>query len=68
MIQGLAKIGFVLGLLASCTFGQRRRTTGTMQGVAFTSDTDGDRSVVPCHEQRSANSIDVRPCKDGLPT
>jgi hypothetical protein len=69
MIQRLAKNRIRLRSPRElCFWSAQMATTGAMEEVFFTSDTDGERSVVPCHEQRSTNSINVRPCKDGLPT
>ena len=51
MIRTPAKIGIALGLLASFAFGQSSTpATGTIQGVVFTVDTDGARSVLPAAE------------------
>ena len=48
MIRAPAEIGIALGLLASFAFGQSSTpATGTIQGVVFTVDTDGARSVLP---------------------
>jgi hypothetical protein len=48
MIRTPAKIGIALNLLASFVFGQSSApATGTIQGVVFTVDTDGARSVLP---------------------
>ena len=48
MIRTPAKIGIALGLLASFAFGQSSApATGRIQGVLFTVDTDGARSVLP---------------------
>ena len=47
MIRRLAKIVFVIGLLAIGALGQGTGSaTGTVQGVVFTADADGGRSVV----------------------
>ena len=47
MIRRLAKIAFAVGLLAIGALGQSaRQATGTVEGLVFTSDADGGRSVV----------------------
>ncbi len=46
MIRRVATIGFASGLLASFALGQSPGpVTGTVQGVVFTADADGGRSV-----------------------
>jgi hypothetical protein len=48
MIRRLAEIGFAIGLLTVCALGQSiGPVIGTVQGVVFTADADGGRSVVP---------------------
>jgi hypothetical protein len=48
MIRRLAQIAFAIGLLANGALGQSTdQATGTVQGVVFTADADGGRSVVP---------------------
>jgi len=48
MIRRLARIAFAIGLLASDALGQSTsQANGTIQGVVFTADADGGRSVVP---------------------
>jgi hypothetical protein len=48
MIRRLAKIAFAIGLLTIGALGQGTGpATGTVQGVVFTADADGGRSVVP---------------------
>jgi hypothetical protein len=48
MIRRLAKIAFAIGLLTIGALGQSTGpATGTVQGLAFTADADGGRSVVP---------------------
>ncbi len=48
MIRRLAKLGFALGVLAHFALGQTPGSaSGTIQGVVFTADTGGGRSVVP---------------------
>lgn len=47
MIRWLLTI-IVIALLVSCAFGKSaRQTTGTIQGVVFTLDAQGNRSVIP---------------------
>jgi hypothetical protein len=47
MMRSLVTI-LILALVASCAFGQEtRQETGTIQGVAFTVDSNGERAVVP---------------------
>ena len=51
MIRSLAKIGFVLGLLAICAVGHSRGSgSGAVQGELFTADADGGRSVFPAEK------------------
>lgn len=48
MIRRLAQIAFAIGLLPISAFGQSTgQATGTVQGMVFTADADGGRSVVP---------------------
>jgi len=48
MIRRLAKLGFAFGLLVHFALGQTPGSaTGTIQGVVFTADAGGERSVLP---------------------
>jgi hypothetical protein len=47
MIRRLAKLAFAVGLLANGALGQGAGPSGTVQGLVFTADADGGRSVVP---------------------
>jgi hypothetical protein len=48
VIRRLAKLGFAFGLLAQLALGQTAGpATGTIQGVVFTADAGGGRSVLP---------------------
>ena len=48
MIRPLTKLGFALGLLAHFALGQTPGSaTGTIQGVVFTANAAGERSVLP---------------------
>lgn len=48
MNKKISSLVVVIGLVAACAFaGETESKTGTVQGVVFTSDADGGRSVVP---------------------
>ncbi len=46
-MQRLLTVFVAIGLLATCSFAQTPEATGTIQGVLFTLDPSGERSVVP---------------------
>lgn len=59
----------VLPLLVSCAFGQSmRQTTGTIQGVVFTLDSKGERTVIPGAQISVADSrhMETKSEGDGL--
>ena len=62
----IVTILFAIGLLATCSFAQGPpETTGTVQGVLFTLDPSGERSVVPAAEISLDSPIHVETESDG---
>src|SRR2546425_4278629 len=48
MNKRISSLAIFIGLVAACAFGgETESQTGSVQGVVFTSDADGGRSVVP---------------------